>query len=525
VARSYRLWVAAPTLALVAFLAARLTAWPPHEDEMLVLAVGRGSFSDLVGTVVHRRGGAPLHFVLAWIVEHAGGGLVGIRLLSAIFAVASVPVVALLARRLADARTAAVAAVLAASGWVLLFHAVYARMYSLFLFTSALSYLALLDSHRHGGVRRWGLWGIAMLLTVATHPYGALVLASQVVYVLLTRERVREAIPAFAAVTVLATPFWIIDRVLASRFEVGVGGGGTRLGRPDRVAAYLADTAADFSAGPVLLPAVLFLAAVGGWWLWRERRDGALLALAAIATPTAAFAVARLGASASPETRHLIFVLPFFLTLVAAGILRRPAPVATAVTVLLVAGGVLWAWQKTPSLFVGEPGERVAARAAAARWLAATGRPDDLLLGYEPVFLAAQRGDPGFSQLILPRADARLALRGLEGARRPLGRGVWVFSTWGPTSVDQRLDAPARLPVPGSAFEARTFGPYLVLRTRRATVTPERYLQLAAAAMITGKTLGIADADVNFTTIARAAAMLGDTYEASSSPSASTSSR
>jgi hypothetical protein len=522
-----RLSAALPAGALAAFLAARLTAWPPHEDEMLALSVGRGSFGDLVDTVVHERGGAPLHFVLAWVVEHAGGGLIGLRLLSALFAVASVPVVWALVRRLADERAAMVATVLAVASWTLLFHAVYARMYTLFLFTSALSYLALLQAQRDGGARRWSLWALAILLTVATHPYGALVLASQALYVLLSRERVREAVIAFAVVAVVGVPFWIIDLVLAGRFDVGVGpGGATRLGRPDRVAEYLGRTAADFTAGPVVLAVVLVLAGLGGWWVWRERRRGALLVAAALGTPALALVVARLGASAAPETRHLIFTLPFFLALVAAGIVRRPPRLAAAVTVVLAAGGIAWAWDKTPSLFEGEPGERVAGRAAAAEWLAATGGSNDVLLGYEPVFLDAQGRNRAFSRLILPRADARLALRGLEAAPRPLGRGVWVFSSWGPTSVEQRLRVPLLLPRPRAAFEARTFGPYLVLRSQEPVGTPERYLRLAAAAMIVGKTLGIADADINFGTISRAAALLARDYEATSSArSASTISR
>ena len=83
-----------------------------------------------------------------------------------------------------------------------------------------------------------------------------------------------------------------------------------------------------------------------------------------------------------------------------------------------------------------------------------------------------------------------------------------------------------RLPRPVGAFEARVFGPYLVVRTRRPTVTPKRYLQLAAAVMVAGKTLGIVDADINFTTITRAATNLERGYEATSSlRSASTISR
>jgi hypothetical protein len=483
---------------------------------MLVLTVGRGSFSDLVDTVVHRRGGAPLHFVLAWLVEHAGGGLVGIRLLSAIFAVASVPVIAAITRRVTDdQRAAIVASVLAVSSWVLLFHAVYARMYSLFLFTSALSYLALLNAQRHGGMRRWSLWVAATLLVVATHPYGALVLGSQVVYMLMTRRRMREALVAFAAVIVLGLPFWIIDRTLAGRFDVGVGGGGATLGRPDRVLLYLGETAGDFSAGPIVLPAVLFLFALGAWLAWRERRREALLVVAAVGTPAAAFLLARLGASAAPETRHLIFVLPFFLALVAAGVAHRPVKLAAAVTAVLAAGSIGWAWHKTPTLFAGEPQERVAAREAAAKWISETGRPDDILLGYEPVFVAAEQRDPRFSRLIVPRADARLALQELQETRHPLGRGVWVLNAW--TTGDQRLSVPWRLPRPGGAFEARVFGPYLVVRTRARTETPDRYLRLAAAVMVAGKTLGIVDADVNFSTIVRASTRLESGYDAASS--------
>src|SRR5437868_5774402 len=97
----FALGVGGCTTAVLAFLLVQLTAWPPHEDETLALFVGRQSFGDLLGTVLGERGGAPLHFVLAWVVAHTGGGLDSLRLISALFAAASVPVIALLGRRLA----------------------------------------------------------------------------------------------------------------------------------------------------------------------------------------------------------------------------------------------------------------------------------------------------------------------------------------------------------------------------------------------------------------------------------------
>ena len=126
---------------------------------------------------------------------------------------------------------------------------------------------------------------------------------------------------------------------------------------------------------------------------------------------------------------------------------------------------------------------------------------------------------------MLPRADARLALNALRDAARPLGRGVWLFDAYDTNNVVRQLRIPLQLPHPPGQFEARVFGPYLVIRTREPTETPERYLRAAAAAMIVGKALDQGDADVNLATIDRAAEILGYRASASSAASRSTSSR
>ena len=134
------LWlgVGGVTVAAGAFLLHQLMAWPPHEDETLALFVGRDSLPGVVEHVTRDRGGAPLHFLVAWTVAHLGFGLGGLRLASALFALASLPLVALLGLRLAGRRVALVATVLVAPSWLFLFHGVYGRMYSLFLFCSLL---------------------------------------------------------------------------------------------------------------------------------------------------------------------------------------------------------------------------------------------------------------------------------------------------------------------------------------------------------------------------------------------------
>ena len=492
-------------------------AWPPHEDETLALFVGRHDLVGMLGIVLGQRGGAPLHFVLAWLVAHLGGGLVELRVVSLLLAVASVPAIALLVTRLAGRSTALLAAALAAGSWALLFHGVYGRMYSLFLLTTVLSYRALVAATADGGRRRWLIWGVVTLLAISAHPYGGIVLASQAAFAAVHgRRRWREVVVAFAAVAVLAIPFWRTYLVLAGRFEVGVGVGGEKLGSAASVLRYLRMVAGDFSLGyPVPLALVVALAAVGLGVLVQRRSPAATLAVCAIGTPTLVLVLARVGKSASPESRHLIFALPLFALLVAVGLVavaRRLGPLAlpavACAAAALIVGEVAWARHKTPQLFSGEPAARVAARAAASAWLAETGRRDDLLFAYDPLFLGAWERSRTFPLRAVPRADPKLALHTLETTRRPLGRGIFVLDASDNNNVVRKLTIPERLPEPAAAFEGRSFGPFLVLRTRARAGTPERYLELAAAAERVGKELELGDADINADTIRQAQARL-----------------
>src|SRR6478752_3177215 len=110
--RWFAIGVVSCTAGVATFLLVQLSAYPPHEDETLALFIGRKSLVGVLDTVLGQRGGAPLHFVLAWIVAHTGGGLSELRVVSAIFAVASVPVVAVLGARMTGRGTALAATAL-----------------------------------------------------------------------------------------------------------------------------------------------------------------------------------------------------------------------------------------------------------------------------------------------------------------------------------------------------------------------------------------------------------------------------
>ena len=267
----FPLGVAAITVAAAAFLLHQLMAWPPHEDETLPLFVGRHPLDELFQVVLEERGGAPLHFLLAWAVAHLELGLEGLRAVSALFAVASLPVVALLLARLGRPRagaprdaassrragssssTASTAACTASSSS-----------------PAALSYLALLRALERGGRRAWALWALAILATVATHPYGALVLASQGAFVVIARrERLREALWAFGAVGRARDPV-LAHRPRARRAASTRASAARQAGPTCSSTSWQA--AGDFTAGFPVLPAVLVAAAAGLAVLPREAR-------------------------------------------------------------------------------------------------------------------------------------------------------------------------------------------------------------------------------------------------------------
>jgi hypothetical protein len=502
VARNW-MWLGVGGVSLVAggFLLHQLMAWPPHEDETLALFVGRDSLPGVVEHVTRERGGAPLHFLLAWGVAHLGFGLGGLRILSAVFALASLPLVAALGRRLGGPLVGLVAAAIVAPSWLFLFHGVYGRMYSLFLFLSLACTLALLRALERGGRGRWAVWVAASLCMVAAHPYGILLLAGQAAYVLLAaRDRIREAIVAGVAVLVLGIPFWLTDLVLAGRFDVGVGGGGEKLGGPQAVARYLWRSVGDATAGwwPVTL-AVLVAAAIGVVLLRRTPRT---LVLCLVGTTVAAFLVAKLGGSAAPESRHLIFLAPLLAISVAvtiARVARRSAALGAVLVAGLVVAQVAWAWQRTPPLFEWEPDARQAARAEAEAWLASTSRPDDVLFGYEPLYLDAREKGAPFGSIIVQRADPRLAIDTLEEAPKPLGRGVWVFDATDQSDLERvKLTIPGT--VPGPIFEGRAWGPFLVIRTKKPVGDAETFFKDTAAVELQGRTLGVGDASINLQT-------------------------
>jgi hypothetical protein len=278
---------------------------------------------------------------------------------------------------------------------------------------------------------------------------------------------------------------------------------------------YLWSVAGDFSTHAHAWELCLVvLAGVGAVLLARRNRAAALLTACVFVVPALAFTLATLHSTTSPEARHLIFALPFYTVLLAlplTTLARRGVPfaaVALAAAVLVVAADARWAHTKTPELFDGDPAGQARARDAAATWLASTSRPDDVLLGYEPVFLRAWEQNRSFSDHVLPRADPQLFADALKGIHGSLGRGVWVFDASDTTNAQQRPTIAFVLPQPAAKFEGHVYGPYLVIRTRQPLRTRARYIAAAKQVLRVGQSLEINDADVNLHTIVQAESRL-----------------
>ena len=198
---------------------------------------------------------------------------------------------AALVARLTDRRTALLATLAASFSWTMLYHGIYGRMYSLFLFTATLSLLLLLRALERNSRGRWAAWAAATLALLATQPYGVLVLVAEAVYVAVLRIRrplpLRSALIALAAVLVLAGPLWRTYALLASRFEVGLGERSSELGSPLDVVDYLWDVFGDFTAGaPLVSVPIALVAGLGLVVISRTRPESTLLVGAVVLVPT-----------------------------------------------------------------------------------------------------------------------------------------------------------------------------------------------------------------------------------------------
>jgi uncharacterized membrane protein len=188
--RSRTLWIVAGLTALGALLRfATLGDQAYHHDEIVtasrVLRVGFGHAMDAVG---FSESAPPLYYALAWLwTQVTGNGEWGLRFLSALAGVATIPVAFFIGRELRGGRAAVIAAALVAVNPMLLWYSQEARAYALLGFFCALSLLYCVRALQEGKKRDFTWWGVFSALALATHYFAVFPLVAEVA--LLARRR------------------------------------------------------------------------------------------------------------------------------------------------------------------------------------------------------------------------------------------------------------------------------------------------------------------------------------------------
>jgi mannosyltransferase len=197
--RSRAFWIVAGLVALGAVLRfATLGLQSYHHDEIVtasrVLRVGFGHAMDAVG---FSESAPPLYYALAWVwTQVTGTGPWGLRSLSALAGVATIPVAFFAGRDLRGCRTGLLAAALVAVNPMLIWYSQEARAYALLAFFCALSLLYCVRALRveegtegERGKRDFALWGIFSAFALATHYFAVFPLSAEVFLLLRRRGR------------------------------------------------------------------------------------------------------------------------------------------------------------------------------------------------------------------------------------------------------------------------------------------------------------------------------------------------
>jgi 4-amino-4-deoxy-L-arabinose transferase-like glycosyltransferase len=204
-ARSGAFWIVAGLTVLAAALRfSTLGVQSYHHDEVVtasrILREGFGHAMDAVG---FSESAPPLYYALAWVwTQFTGTGEYGLRSLSAVAGVATVPVAYALGAKLRERRAGIAAAALVAVNPMLLWYSQEARAYSLFALLCGISALYFVRALDDGRRRDFVVWGLASGLALATHYFAVFPLAIEAAW--LAWRRGRTALPGFAIVALFA---------------------------------------------------------------------------------------------------------------------------------------------------------------------------------------------------------------------------------------------------------------------------------------------------------------------------------
>lgn len=356
--RSRSFWIVAGLTLLGAVLRfATLGVQAYHHDEIVtasrVLRVGFGHAMDAVG---FSESAPPLYYALAWFwTQVAGTGEWGLRSLSAVAGVATIPIAYFIGRELRSRRTGLLAAALVAVNPMLLWYSQEARAYALLGLFCALSLLFCVRALQGGARRDFTWWGVFSALALATHYFAVFPLIAEVI--LLLRRRGRAILPGLwilGPVAVLLAPLAYHQMSYGHAEWIGKFSLGHRLG--EMAVTFVVGETGDIigraeQPDPALIPLVLIAVAfvLLSARATRDERRAAFVPLVVSATAIGIPLLLALGPGGKDFVlaRNLLPALvPLLLGVAVALTVERARRLGTAIAALLVAyslGFCVWA--------------------------------------------------------------------------------------------------------------------------------------------------------------------------------------
>ncbi len=218
---------AAPLLALTGLAAvvrfADLGGQSYWFDEAHTVWLLHHPLGSMVGHLAQTETTPPLYFIVAWLWVHVFGyGEAGLRSLSAVAGVLTVPVAYAVGVTWRSRRAGLILAALTACSPVLIWYSQEARAYACMVLLTSVALLAFVHLRAQPS-RGWAItWAIAAMLAMGTHYYAALALIPQAVWLLYrlrTNRIVRLAVELAGAASALLIPLLLMQISYLSRYD------------------------------------------------------------------------------------------------------------------------------------------------------------------------------------------------------------------------------------------------------------------------------------------------------------------
>ncbi len=147
----------------------------------------------MLGLIPQSESTPPLYYCIVWVWARLFGyGEAGLRSLSAVCGVATVPVAYMAARKLVSERAGVIAAALTACNPFLIWYSQEARSYSMLVLLTAVALLAFAYARATPTPRTLAAWVVASGLALATHYYALLAIVPQAIWLLASHWRRRS---------------------------------------------------------------------------------------------------------------------------------------------------------------------------------------------------------------------------------------------------------------------------------------------------------------------------------------------